>query len=262
MTSERFAIHNMAPEGRPAFGIFLMLPSADTAALLGTLAGNGLDYVVLDAQHRPFNPETIARIAQDAAAVGLACLVRVPAGGYGLAEQVLDYGAVGVVFPVVSSVEDAQRCVASCRYPLLGNRSVGGVPQLGPPAKDPLCIVQIERVEAIDIAAEIVSVEGIDAVMPGPADIAASMGVLADYGSIATAIAASSEMVRTAEQAAEQAGVAWFRYCDDPAAVGAAAADGCRFIHFGNDAALFLGGVRHALRDAHEAAGIDKELAG
>ncbi|UGS33682.1 HpcH/HpaI aldolase family protein [Capillimicrobium parvum] len=252
--SDRFDLHGMAPAGRPAFGIYLMLPSADVAALLATLAGEGLDFVVVDAQHRPFNPETISRIAHHASAAGLACLVRVPAGGYGFAESVLDYGAAGIVFPVVDSAEDAARCVASCRYPPLGGRSVGGVPGLGPPATDPLCIVQVERATAVDAAAEILAVEGVDAVMPGPADIAASMGMVADYGQIGAAVAASRDLVRTVERAAEEAGIAWFRYCHDPAAIAEAVDDGCRLVHCGNDADLLLGGARRLLEEALHAA--------
>jgi 4-hydroxy-2-oxoheptanedioate aldolase len=122
--------------------------------------------------------------------------------------------------------------------------------------------VQIERVAAVEIAADILAVEGLDAVMPGPADIATSMGTVADYGSMAQAVAESSELVRRAELAGEEAGLAWFRYCDDPTAIARAVDEGCRLIHCGNDSDLLMSAARRLLRDAHESAGTGVEVPG
>jgi len=48
-------------------------------------------------------------------------IIRIPANGsemnQWLAKQVLDIGAYGVVWPRVSTVEQAYNAVAACRYP-------------------------------------------------------------------------------------------------------------------------------------------------
>jgi 2-dehydro-3-deoxyglucarate aldolase/4-hydroxy-2-oxoheptanedioate aldolase len=240
------------PTNRPAFGLYIMLPSPEVVALVLTLAPAGLDFVVLDAQHRPFNPETIAQLARASAAAGMACLVRVPAHAHAFAEAVLDFGASGIVFPVVDTVQQAEAAVAACRYPPRGNRGIGGIPSLGLGAgRDPLCVIQVERAPAVEVADQILGVPGIDAVMPGPADIAASMGVMTDYASIADAVAVSADLVRRVERSAESCGVGWFRYCATPDAIGEAVHDGCRLVLIGNDADLLLGAGRELLGRAH-----------
>lgn len=254
--TERFAAHGLAPEGRPAFGLYLLIASVDVAHLLTVLKADGLDFIVADAQHRPFNPETLAAVARVAADNEMPCLVRVPANDLALAEHVLDYGVSGIVFPVVNGVEDAAAAAAACRFPPEGVRSIGGIPSmvLGASRPDPLCIVQIERAEAAPLAAEILAMPGVDAVMPGPVDTAASMGLMRDYGSIAEAVGATKDIIRGIERAADDAGVGWFRYVPSIAAAGEAAGDGCPLILLGNDADLLLTAGRQMLAEAHAAA--------
>src|SRR6478752_7376431 len=52
-------------------------------------------------------------------------IVRVPWNEQGIIGRVLDAGAMGVIIPMVNSVEEARRAVAACRYAPKGARSFG-----------------------------------------------------------------------------------------------------------------------------------------
>ena len=52
-------------------------------------------------------------------------LVRVSENNPVIIKRVMDAGADGVVVPMVNSVQDAQKAVASVKYPSTGSRGVG-----------------------------------------------------------------------------------------------------------------------------------------
>jgi len=115
-------------EGRPAFTTFSP-PEISTAQ---ALAAAPYDAVVFEMEHSPYvtgllrdcmqymlNRRQIVQAGTVAPAV--APYVRIPANGgemnHWLAKQVLDVGVYGVIWPHVSTVEEARNAVAACRYP-------------------------------------------------------------------------------------------------------------------------------------------------
>ncbi len=100
--------------------------------------------------------------------------------------MVLDCGAMGIVAPMVMDAAEARSIVAATKYPPRGNRSVGGgmhalnfgatAAEYYSKADDEiLVIIQTEHIKAVEIADEIYSVPGVDAVFVGPNDLAYSM---------------------------------------------------------------------------------------
>ena len=85
----------------------------------------GFDYVVVDMQHGAWT-ETSVMHAFRAIALGTALpMARVRSNDFGLIGRLLDIGAMGVIVPLVNSVEDAEKAVLAARYPPLGGRSGG-----------------------------------------------------------------------------------------------------------------------------------------
>jgi 4-hydroxy-2-oxoheptanedioate aldolase len=114
--------------GKPTFVTFAQ---ADVNTAIG-LAEAPYDGVVFEMEHGPYdtlrlrdclqymlNRRQIARSGSLAPAV--TPLVRIPPNGgernQWIAKQVLDIGVYGVVWPHVSTVEEARNAVAACRYP-------------------------------------------------------------------------------------------------------------------------------------------------
>jgi len=244
-------------KGRPALGIFVALPSAAEIELLGGLARLGLTFILIDAQHQAFNPETLAGMLRAAGAARLSALVRVGRRDLQLAELVLDLGAAGVVFPNVGSADEARELVSVCRYPPRGRRSIGGLASLlGRDAEDdgdPFCIVQIEDMRAVELLDEI-SVEGIDGIMSGPVDLAASMGLGASYATFQSVANDVGRVVAEIERGAASHGIARVRHCETAAAARDALDDGCELVTLSSDASLLLGAAARLLEELAAAA--------
>jgi 4-hydroxy-2-oxoheptanedioate aldolase len=90
--------------------------------------------------------------------------------------------------PQVNTPEEARAAVAACRYPPLGIRGAAGgtratsygadMSYYGRAADELLIIVQIETPQAVENAAAIAAVDGVDVVFVGPRDLSASIGKL------------------------------------------------------------------------------------
>ncbi len=152
-------------------------------------AGSGLDIVLVDGEHSPVGLESILAQLQAIAAYPVAPVVRAPIGDPVVLKQLLDLGAQNILVPMVDSVEQATAMVRAVRYPPHGVRGVGSalarssrwsrIPDYLARADDLVSLtVQIETVEALAAAGDIAAVEGVDALLVGPADLAASMGLL------------------------------------------------------------------------------------
>src|SRR5690606_31321359 len=98
--------------------------------------------------------------------------------------RLLDAGAYGVICPQVDTPEIAAACVAACRYPPSGKRSVGaprgmlygGADYMDHANDEILVFVMIESKQAVDNLDAILDVPGIDGVFIGPNDLGMSYG--------------------------------------------------------------------------------------
>ena len=167
--------------GKPAFGYSLGLGSAVAAEYL---SHSGIDFLLLDRQHGIWGTDsTIAALSATGGGSAIP-MARVARNDYTLIGQLLDQGAMGIIVPMVHTVEEAEAAASACRLPPIGSRSWGWgrARTLGDdyPAQinEQLFVaVQIESGQAVDNAEAIMGVSGIDGCWLGPADLALSMGI-------------------------------------------------------------------------------------
>lgn len=170
------------------FSIGLWNGIADTYAA-EICAGAGFDWVLIDAEHAPFSNREILHQLQAMSGFDTGVVVRPPSGNSVLLKQLLDIGVQNFLVPMVETKEQAEQIVRSLQYPPKGIRGVGSalaraaqwkrVEGYFDKADDNLClIVQIESVKGLENLEAICSVDGIDGVFIGPADLAGSMGYL------------------------------------------------------------------------------------
>jgi len=157
--------------------------------VIRALRAAGLDWVFLDAEHGPFELETLTDLMRVAVRDGLCPIVRVADLQYHLITRALDCGAQGVLLPRVESPELLAKAVSWTRYPPMGVRGYGlGGAQLGyqPTTiadavahmnEHVMVVLQIETRIALERIDELLSVPHIDAVLVGPADLSVSLGV-------------------------------------------------------------------------------------
>ena len=149
----------------------------------------GYDWLFIDLEHNSMDLDMAVQISVAALAAGIAPIVRVPARQYWMATRVLDGGAIGIVMPHVDTPEEARDIAAALRYPPQGHRSVaGGLPHFNyvPMSIAETCAamneallvtVLIETPRAVENAAAIAAVPGIDCLLIGTNDLAMEHGV-------------------------------------------------------------------------------------
>jgi 4-hydroxy-2-oxoheptanedioate aldolase len=196
-------------------------PAVESALELATTKYDG---VVFEAEHNPYDIRALRDCLQymlnrrqmferRSLSPAVTPMIRIPANGgemnQWLAKQVLDIGAYGLVFPHISTVEEAYNAVRSCRYPrpksapayepegIRGDQPVhaarywGITPQeyyakadVWPlvPHGEILVIIMCEDVVAIDNLPRILTeVPGIGVVLIGEGDLSQNLGYPRQY---------------------------------------------------------------------------------
>lgn len=155
------------------------------------LGCHGFEFVWIDGEHSAFDRASTLSHIIAAAAAGTASIVRVPWNDPVLVKPILEMGPDGIIFPMVSTAEEAKQAVASCMYPPSGVRGFGprranqygamsNEEYLDHPERTFLRIVQIEHKTAVENLREILAVDGIDFPLVGANDLSASIGHLGD----------------------------------------------------------------------------------
>jgi 4-hydroxy-2-oxoheptanedioate aldolase len=173
-------------EGKPQIGLWVGMADPNAADLLG---GIGFDWLCLDAEHSPNDVRSVLAQLQALAGHRTHAVVRPVNGSTELIKQYLDIGAQSILVPMIETPTQAAQIVAATRYPTRGNRGVasattrasrwGRISNYFERADEEMCVlVQVESVRGLDNLEAIASVEGVDGIFFGPADLAASMGYL------------------------------------------------------------------------------------
>lgn len=173
-------------QGQPAFGLTLAIGHPEVSYALGTVS---LDWINFDMQHTVMDVQTVAAMIQAMSYSQTVPIVRVPSNDLAIMNKALDFGACGVIVPLVNSREDAEKAVRFSRYAPNGTRSWGQRAALRDPDyattadAEIMVIPQIETELAIQNLEEIVCTEGIEAVFCGPYDLSMSLGIFRQFDS-------------------------------------------------------------------------------
>lgn len=170
--------------GDPLLGTFIKTPHPIVVEIM---AHAGFDFLVIDAEHAPFDRGSIDAAVTAGRANNCPMLVRVPVGAPDHILAALDSGAAGVMVPHVCRSDQAETLVKSLRYGA-GGRGFAGTTRAADYARrafsdhlsqanDEVCLIaQIEDAEAVDNLEAIAATDGVDALFVGRADLAVSNG--------------------------------------------------------------------------------------
>ena len=152
-------------------------------------AAAGYDFVFIDMEHGNYSMETVADLIRGCKSVGVAPVIRVPHLETHFISRVFDAGAEGIMVPMTSRREQAERIVRYSKFTPLGARGFGNqtgqtdyqvrktVEFMKEANENTFIVAQIETKEAIENIEEILDVEGIDVGLIGPNDLSISLGV-------------------------------------------------------------------------------------
>jgi 2-keto-3-deoxy-L-rhamnonate aldolase RhmA len=116
----RAALRNGGP---PPVAMWITLQSPNVVELVGA---QGVDTVILDLEHTSSTSADMHSLIVAAQLAGMTALVR-PAGiDHHEIGRLLDTGAEGIVFPMVSSAAEAAAAARAVRYPPAGSRGWAG----------------------------------------------------------------------------------------------------------------------------------------
>ena len=179
----------------------MQIPHGSVAEIMGNA---GYDWVAVDMEHGSITVAQLPDLFRALELGGTLPLVRLAQGDAKECKQVLDAGAGGVIVPMVETAEQFIAVRDACCWPPAGTRGVGfsranlfgkHFETYREEAQVPLLVAMIEHTRAVDNLEEILSVEGLDAILIGPYDLSASMGVTAQFES--STFIATLERIRT-----------------------------------------------------------------
>lgn len=235
-------------QGGAAFGFGLGLGSPLAAE---ALAHSGIDFLLLDTQHGSFGPDATIITLMAMAAGAATPMARVARNDYTLIGRLLDEGALGIVVPMVESVDQARAAADACRFPPIGTRSWGWgrASRYGSDYSDVVndelfVAVQIESAQAVEQAEAILAVPGIDGCWVGPSDLALSMGL---HPRDAAGDERHQQALERVLAACHDTGKIPGLACASPAEARQRADQGFRFLTAASDVGMLLAGAREGL---------------
>jgi len=231
--------------GQAAVGTWLSLGSITASRFM---ARAGFAWLTVDLEHSLVDWETATHMFAAIADAGCVALARVPANRHDHIKRALDNGAHGIVVPMVNTRQEAEQAVRAALYPPRGNRSVGGSVHALNFAASPaeyyarandelLIVLQCEHPLAVQHAAEIYSVPGVDAVFIGPNDLAANMrGTQGQQPSAEAQAAAHRQVLQACQQIGVPAGI----HCYSAEEAKQRIAEGWQFLAVGSELRLMM----------------------
>lgn len=184
------AITDLFDISKPGIGLitdWTEIPMIEMASMAG------VQYIVLDNEHRQASPEAMERVLATAQGLGMRALIRVPEFEINTIGRVLDLGFDGIIIPHIEKAADLDEVMKYVYFPPRGERGIGQargnkyvIPMTTAEYVDyvnheDFIIAQIESPEGVKNADEIISHSGVAAVMVGPRDLSTELGKPGDF---------------------------------------------------------------------------------
>jgi 2-keto-3-deoxy-L-rhamnonate aldolase RhmA len=169
-------------EGRQVVGGTIIIGDPEVYC---TVANAGFDFTWIEMQHSPLTYQEVARMIATCKGSTAIPFIRVPDATEGDIQKATDIGALGVIVPMVDTVEKIQNAVKFAKYPPIGRRSQGSG-QYGAiwgrdyraTANDNVMVVaMIENPAGVEIVDKIAAVPGVDAVFVASTDLGSFSGL-------------------------------------------------------------------------------------
>jgi 4-hydroxy-2-oxoheptanedioate aldolase len=238
----------------------ISFPGAASAQIFGRA---GFSFYYFDMEHSSLSIGDVAPISTAAKHAGIVPI----AGTTGIADYLiarpLDNGAMGVIVPHVTTREETELIVRSALYAPDGVRGLlnfGALTdyEMADPAewvqainRETLVAVKVEGALGIENIEAIASVPGLNAILIGPGDLSASLGIPGAPLSHPRMV----EAVDATIAACARNGIAGGPHVSDRAALATWVERGARFFAFSFDGAMLRDGARQAVAQARDVVG-------
>jgi len=261
-----FSLAKRLRAGETVFSGWCMMGSPIVAE---TIAREGFAAVVLDAQHGLWDTGSLVAGIGAVHHAGSAPMVRVPLNDFGMVSRALDFGAEGVIAPMINTAADARQFAAAAKYPPLGERSFGPprammlqgqyadiTEYLAACNTGTITLAMIETPEALANVEAIAATPGIDALFIGPYDLATSLSAGKAQDINAPEVDKAIDTICAAALKADKIpGI----YCRDAARALDMAKRGFRYLTIGSDFSAVRDSVAASMKTLNVARGNTKD---
>ncbi len=182
------SIKQRLKSGEVVIGSWMQIPDGSVAEIMGQA---GFDWIAVDLEHGLFGENSLADVCRAIELGGAVPFVRVAQCGGKEIKHALEAGARGLIVPMVQSREQVEQAIKWACYPPEGERGVGysranlfgkHFSEYFANVNQELVIVaQIESIGAVRQIDAIASTPGLDALLIGPYDLSASMGLTGQF---------------------------------------------------------------------------------
>jgi 2-keto-3-deoxy-L-rhamnonate aldolase RhmA len=200
-------------ERRVTIGSWIQINNATSAEIL---ASAGYEWLGIDIEHTDIDISSLAPLLRGMYGRGAVPVARVASNDVMDIRRTLDMGVMGVLVPLVSTPQDAQRAVAAAKYPPVGKRGFafcranewgGDFDAYVKTANAEIAVVaMIETKEGVNNIDAILAVDGVDGVFIGPYDMSGSYGIPGQTNADVVQ-EACSQVVKACERASKAAGI-------------------------------------------------------
>ena len=222
-----------------------------------TLARDGFSAVTIESQHGLWD---VSGILAGVAAIrqgGAAPIVRVPLGDFALVSRALDFGAEGIIAPMINTSADAMAFAAAAKFPPVGERSWGphrattlaGLSDQSVYLREAndhvITLAMIETRTALQNFDAIIGTPGIDGFFLGPSDLSIALSGGKTVDPLSKEVDAELDrMIAGAQKAKKIPGA----YCHSAERAAALAKRGVKFLAVSSDLSMLRAGAAAALK--------------
>jgi 4-hydroxy-2-oxoheptanedioate aldolase len=254
MAIPAFSLARRLRAGETIFSGWCGLPYPIVAETIGR---DGFGAVTLDSQHGLWDVGALLTAVAAVHQGGSAPVVRVPVGDFALTSRALDFGAEGIIAPMINTAADARAFAAAAKYPPIGERSWGphratnlaGLPDQSVYLREAndhiITLAMIETRTALQNLDAIVGTPGIDGVFLGPSDLSIALSDGKTLDPLSKDVERELDrMIATAQKAGKIPGA----YCHSAERAIALAKRGVRFLAVMSDLAMLRAGAAAAMK--------------
>jgi 2-keto-3-deoxy-L-rhamnonate aldolase RhmA len=254
-SGQQHSLRSRIAAGETTLGTFLNMGSTVAAELCGDA---GFDWLILDMEHGALTEAGLLAMLHATAATPAEAVVRVEEGTRLRIGRALDFGARALMVPRVDTVDQAREIVGFVRYPPTGTRGVAlptrfaGYGRLthadvATAHEEVTLMIQVESAAAVDGAAEVAALDGVDVLFVGPTDLSHDLGTPGDISS-SEYRRAIERVGRAANDSGKAAGVLLWSIDDMPPYADA----GFRVYALGSDGGAVAQAARRNIKELRE----------
>ncbi|HSH75768.1 MAG TPA: aldolase/citrate lyase family protein, partial [Longimicrobiales bacterium] len=148
------------------------------------VANAGFDFTWIEMQHSPLGYSEVADMIWACRGAPAIPFIRVPSATEGDIQKATDIGALGVIVPMVDSMEEIRDAVRFAHYPPIGVRSQGGgqygqlwgTDYRAAANENVMVVAMIESPAGVEIAEQVANLPGVDVVFVASSDLGSFTG--------------------------------------------------------------------------------------